>query len=95
MGGWGWGWGWLKSKIQLTQSSLTGAGTELGNRIRSIRRGGRQKRKNKDIQDMKIMHMNCDGFTSKSESIGDIIKEKQTDVLLLNETNLKGRRKVK
>ena len=46
---------------------------------------------------MKIMHRNCYGFTftSKSESIRDIIKEKQTDVLLLNETNLKGKRKVK
>ena len=30
-GGGGGGGGSLKSKIQLTQSSLTGAGTELGN----------------------------------------------------------------
>ena len=41
------------------------------------------------------MHTNCDGYTSKKESIDDIVSERETDVLLMNETAFKGKRKVK
>ena len=44
---------------------------------------------------MNILHSNCDGYTSKKASIENIVKLKDTDVLLLNETALKGKRKVK
>ena len=64
-------------------------------RDRGIRRGGRKKRKTKDTQDMKVVLMNCDGFTSKKESIEEILSENKADILLLNETNLKGKRKVR
>ena len=64
-------------------------------RRRVARRGGRSKRKSKDKVDLKILHSNCDGYTSKKESIEDIIKERETDVLLLNETALKGKRKIR
>ena len=64
------------------------------NRTRGIRRGGRKDKKT-DTEDIRVLHMNCDGYTSKKECIEDIVNERQTDVLLLNETNLKGKRKVR
>ena len=64
-------------------------------RKRGVRRGGRGKRRCKDKVEMKILQTNCDGFTSKKESIENIVNDRQTDVLLLNETALKGKRKVK
>ena len=64
-------------------------------RKRNIRRGGRTKRVSKSEADMRILHMNCDGYTSKKASIENIMSEKQTDVLLLNETCLKGNRNEK
>ena len=38
------------------------------NRTRGIRRGGRKDKK-KDTEDIRVLHMNCDGYTSKKESI--------------------------
>ena len=38
-------------------------------RTRGILRGGRDKRKSKDKVDIKIVHSNCDGYTSKKENI--------------------------
>ena len=64
-------------------------------RKRGICRGGRCKRGEKDLIDFRLMHMNCDGYTSKKKSIEEIISDKQTDVLLMNETSLKGSRKVR
>ena len=64
-------------------------------RNRGIRRGGRSKRDSKNLADIRILHSNCDGYTSKKASIENIVSEKQTDVLLLNETCLKGKRKVR
>ena len=64
-------------------------------RNRGLRRGGRGKRKPKDICDIRILQNNCDGFTSKKESIEEIVRARQTDVLLLNDTALKGKRKVR
>ena len=56
---------------------------------------GRGRRKERDVVDLKVLHMNCDGYISKKESIENIVNEKQADVLLLNETALKGNRKVR
>ena len=41
------------------------------------------------------MQTNCDGYTSKKENIADIVSDRKTDVLLLNDTALKGKRNVK
>ena len=64
-------------------------------RRRLPRRGGRTKRRNKGTADLNILHSNCDGYISKKASIENIVNAKDTDVLLLNETALKGKRKVK
>ena len=64
-------------------------------RRRLPRRGGRTKRRNKGTADLNILHSNCDGYISKKDSIENIVNAKDTDVLLLNETALKGKRKVK
>ena len=44
---------------------------------------------------MKIIQSNCAGFNSKKESIKEILKVEAPDVLLLNDTALKGNRKIK
>ena len=44
---------------------------------------------------MKIIQSNCDGLRSKKESIKEILEVEAPDVLLLNDTALKGNRKVK
>ena len=64
-------------------------------RKRLSRRGGRKKRNLKDKVDVRILQTNCDGFTSKKESVEDIINARETDILLLSDTALKGKRKVK
>ena len=64
-------------------------------RTRILRRGGRNTGKTNKTSDIKLLQMNCDGYISKKASIEDIVKEKQTDILLLNETSLKGKRKVR
>ena len=59
------------------------------------RRGGRSKRPSNKEADITILQSNCDGYISKKESIEDIVKGREADILLLNETALKGKRKVK
>ena len=49
----------------------------------------------KDKVDIKIIHSNIDGYTSKKESINEIAEQEQPDVMTLNDTNLKGKLKVK
>ena len=44
---------------------------------------------------MKIIQSNCDGLRSKKESIKEILEVEAPDVLLLNDTALKGNSKVK
>ena len=44
---------------------------------------------------MKIIQSNCDGLRSKKESVKEILEVEAPDVLLLNDTALKGNRKVK
>ena len=56
----------------------------------------RSKTKNKTEKvEIKIIQTNCDGFTSKKESFDDIVEVENPDVLVINETALKGNRKVK
>ena len=64
-------------------------------RNRLPRRGGRSKRCSKGTTNINILQSNCDGYISKKESIEEIINEREADILLLNETALKGKRKVK
>ena len=64
-------------------------------RKRTTRRGGRSKKKFRGNVDINILQTNCDGYISKKESIEDIVNDRETDVLLLNDTALKGKRKVK
>ena len=65
------------------------------NRKRIGRRGGRNKGNSKKKPDLKILQTNCDGYTSKKESVENIVEKRHTDVLLLNDTALKGKRNVK
>ena len=43
---------------------------------------------------MKTIQSNCDGYLSKTESITEIINNESPDVMLLNDTALKGNRKI-
>ena len=58
------------------------------------RRGGKRSMSNSSIS-MKIIQSNCDGFRSKKESIKEILEVEAPDVLLLDDTALKGYSKVK
>jgi hypothetical protein len=69
--------------------------SQMRKRKRLPRRGGRSRRRYKGTADLNILHSNCDGYISKKDSIENIVKERKADVLLLNETSLKGKRKVK
>ena len=42
-----------------------------------------------------MIQTNCDGFTSKKESFDDIVKDENPDIIVINDTALKGTRKVK
>ena len=65
-------------------------------RKRRLRRSNRNKRcKYSDKVDIKIIQTNCDDFTSKKESFHDILKDKAPDILLIQETALKEKRKIK
>ena len=56
----------------------------------------RSKTKTKtETVELKFIQTNCDGFTSKKESFDDIIKVENPDVIVINDTALKGNRKVK
>ena len=58
--------------------------------------GRRSKLKNNNYYtSIKIIHSNTDGYTSKKESINEIAKAETPDVMTLNDTNLKGKLKVK
>ena len=57
-------------------------------RKRARRRGGREKKTCKDKMDIRILQTNCDGYTSKKESVEEIVTNRNIDVLLLNDTAL-------
>ena len=55
----------------------------------------KDKYKSSDEVDLTIIQTNCDGVTSKQESFEDILKEKSPDVVLIQKTALKEKRKIK
>ena len=58
---------------------------------RAYRRSGNKRNK---LTTLKILHSNIDGYISKNESVNEIIQQVNHDVFPLNETALKGRRKI-
>ena len=70
--------------------------TKMSQQKRRTRRGGKKPKKDEEEKaSIKIIHSNCDGYSSKKESIEEIIKNKTPDVFLLNDTALNGNRKVR
>ena len=70
--------------------------TKLQQRSKNYNSNRRGKNKMKyNSHNMKIIHSNIDGFISKQESLQDIIQSEKPDILTLNATALKGKRKVK
>ena len=60
------------------------------------RRGkGNKRNKRKHDIDLKIIHSNIDGYKSKKESVNEIAEKETPDIITLNDTNLKGKLKVK
>ena len=60
-------------------------------------KGGKEVSRNvlpSDKTDLKILHANVQGYSSKQASVEAIIRDKTPDVYCLNETSLKGKRKV-
>ena len=70
---------------------------ELDNKTYKKRKPGRRAKGNNDKEkvDIKIIHSNVDGYTSKKESINEIVEKEKPDIMTLNDTNLKGKLKVK
>ena len=68
--------------------------TETKRKKRKPGRRSNTKVKNNFV-DIKIIQSNVDGYTTKKESINDIAKDEAPDVMTLNDTNLKGKLKVK
>ena len=70
--------------------------TKLQQRSKNYNSNRRGKNKMKyNSHNMKIIHSNIDGFISKQESLQDIIQSEKPDIVTLNDTALKGKRKVK
>ena len=44
---------------------------------------------------MKIIHSNIDGYESKKESVNEFVEKEKPDVIMFNDTNLKGKLKIK
>ena len=69
------------------------------NSIRKVkkRKPGRRSKDNKKKQtvDIKLIHSNIDGYTSKKEIVNEIVETEKPDIMTLNDTNLKGKLKVK
>ena len=51
--------------------------------------------KKKQTVNIKLIHSNIDGYTSKKESVNEIIETEKPDIMTLNDTKLKGKLKVK
>ena len=61
------------------------------NKRKSCRRSNKNRR---NFVNFTLIHSNIDGFTSKKESIQEIINRNLPDVITLNDTALKGKRKI-
>jgi hypothetical protein len=66
---------------------------EAGNEYQKTRRR-RRKRKNKTVK-IDILHSNTCGYSSKQEVWTNILKKEQPEIVTVNETLLKGKRKIK
>ena len=64
---------------------------------RKKRKASRRSKENKKKGNVniKLIHSNIDGYTSKKESVNEIVEIEKPDILTLNDTNLKGKLKVK
>ena len=51
--------------------------------------------KNKGNVNIKFIHSNIDGYTSKKESVNEILELEKPEVMTLNDKNLKGKLKGK
>ena len=73
-----------------------GGGGGSRKRRRRTRRGGkrRKRRKGDGWVNLKVLHCNIRGYTSKQESLAEILKTTSSDICNLNETNLRGKRKI-
>ena len=61
------------------------------------RKPGRRSKHNKQKGNVniKLIHSNIDGYISKKESVNEIVEREKPEVMTLNDTNLKGKLKVK
>ena len=65
---------------------------------RRMRRGGRRGRaavEREGLQKLRVLHSNIRGFSSKQESLADILEKVNPDICNLNEIGLRGNRKIK
>ena len=64
---------------------------------RKKRKASRRSKENKKKGNVniKLIHSNIDGYTSKKESVNEIVEIEKPDIMTLNDTNLKGKLKVK
>ena len=86
-----------QNKIERSQESsekTINDDQEHQKRKRKAGRRSKTKDKSKTVE-MKFIQTNCDGYTSKQESFDDIVKDENPDVMVINDTALKGNRKVK
>ena len=63
-----------------------------------MRRGGKRGQaaaKREGVQKLKVLHSNNRGFTSKQESLNNILEKVNPDICNLHEIGLRGNRKIK
>jgi hypothetical protein len=63
--------------------------------VTAKKRRRRQRRKDTKKEEIQILHSNTCGYSSKQECWNDILNNEQPDVVTLNETTLKGKRRIK
>ena len=67
---------------------------KLNHKKRNPGRRGKTNKRKHNI-DLKIIHSNIDGYKSKKESINEIAEKETPDIITLNDTNLKGKLKLR
>ena len=63
-----------------------------------MRRGGKRGQaaaEQDGVQKLKVLHCNIHGFTSKQESLNDVLEKVNPDICNLNEIGLRGNKKFK
>ena len=82
------------NEIDSREVSVNDVDNATTGKKKRYRRRNRKNKQNKTEQ-IEIIHSNTCGYTSKQESWKDILKEEHADVVTMNETSLKGKRKIK